>query len=121
MALHTDLPIYRTGTDLLAMGYVIQRDMPRGFKRSLGEKIVQGCTDMLELMAMANATRRGERAANIERLLVLIRATMVTLRVGHDLKAIPRKQWSAAVFLLEKIGAQAGGWLKSATNRAPAT
>jgi hypothetical protein len=49
MALHNDLPIYQTGTDLLAMGYEIQRDMPRGFKRSLGEKIVQACTDMLEL------------------------------------------------------------------------
>lgn len=112
MALHTNLPIYRTGTELLAMGYVIQRDMPRGFKRSLGEKIVQGCTDMLELMALANATRSSERAANIERLLVLIRATTVTLRVGHDLRAIPTKQWSAAVLLLEKVGAQAGGWLK---------
>ena len=62
MSLHTDLPIYRTGTDLLAMGYLLQRDMPRGFKRSLGEKIVQGCTDMLELMALANATRHADRA-----------------------------------------------------------
>jgi len=120
MALHADLPIYRTGTELLAMGYLIQRDMPRGFKRSLGEKIVQGCTDMLELMALANATRRAERAANIERLLVLLRATTVTLRVAHELRAVPTKQWSAAVLLLEGIGAQAGGWLKSATNRAPA-
>jgi hypothetical protein len=69
VALHTDLPIYRTGTELLAMGYVLQRDMPRGFKRTLGEKIVQGCADMLELMALANATRGAERAANIERPL----------------------------------------------------
>ena len=119
MALHTDLPIYRTGTELLGMGYLIQRDMPRGFKRSLGEKIVQGCTDMLEQMALANATRRHDRAAHIEQLLVLIRATTVTLRVGHDLRAIPTRQWAAAVLLLEKVGAQAGGWLKSA-NRAPA-
>jgi hypothetical protein len=119
MAIHTELPIYKTGTDLLAMGYVLQRDMPRSFKRSLGEKIVQGCTDMLELMAMANATRKAERAANIERLLVHIRAITVTLRVAHNLRAIPTKQWSAAVLLLEKIGAQAGGWLKH-SNRAPA-
>jgi hypothetical protein len=121
MALHTDLPIYRTGTELLAAGYVIQRDMPRGFKRSLGEKIVQSCTDMLELMALANATRGADRAANIERLLVLVRTATVTLRVAHDLRAIPTKQWASAVLLIEKIGAQAGGWLKSATNRAPAT
>jgi hypothetical protein len=119
MAIHTDLPIYRTGTELLAIGYLLQRDMPRGFKRSLGEKIVQGCTDMLELMALANATRHAERAANIERLLALLRATTVTLRVAHNLRAIPTKQWSTAVLLLEKIGSQAGGWLKH-SNRAPA-
>ena len=119
MALHTDLPIYRTGTDLLAIGYVIQRDMPRGFKRSLGEKIVQGCADMLKLMARANATRHADRATNIEHLLVHVRATEVTLRVAHNLRAVSTKQWSAAVLLLEKIGAQAGGWLKH-SNRAPA-
>jgi hypothetical protein len=118
--LHDDLPIYRTGTKLLAMGYVLQRDMPRGFKRTLGEKIVQGCADMLELMALANATRHAERAANIERLLVLQRATTVTLRVAHELRAIPTGQWSASVLLLQQIGAQAGGWLKN-SNRAPAT
>lgn len=66
MALHSELPIYKTGTDLLGAAYVIQRDMPRGFKRTLGEKIVQGCSDMLELMAVANATRHAERAAAIE-------------------------------------------------------
>jgi hypothetical protein len=119
MALHTDLPIYRTGTDLLTMGYVLQRDMPRGFKRSLGEKIVEGCTDMLQLMALANATRNAERAANIQKLLALTRVLTVNLRVALNLKAISIKQWSAAVLLLEKIGAQAGGWLKS-SNRAPA-
>jgi len=117
--LHTDLPIYRTGTELLAMGYMIQRDMPRGFKRSLGEKIIQGCSDMLEQMALANVTRRADRAGHIDRLLVLLRATTVTLRVAHDLRAIQTKQWSAAVLLLERIGAQAGGWLKH-SNRAPA-
>lgn len=120
MAMHTDLPIYRTGTDLLAIGYVIQRDMPRGFKRSLGEKIVQGCADMLELMACANASRQASRAAAIEQLLIRLRATEVTLRVAHELRAVHTKQWSAAVLLLEKIGAQAGGWLKH-SNRAPAT
>lgn len=119
MALHTELPIYKTGTDLLGVAYVIQRDMPRGFKRSLGERIVLGCSDMLELMAVANATRDAERAANIERLLVQLRATTVTLRVAHNLRAVSTKQWSAAVLMLERIGAQAGGWLRN-SNRVPA-
>jgi len=39
--------------------------MPRTVKRTLGEKINQHCVDMLDLMAMANATRHAERTANI--------------------------------------------------------
>ena len=118
MAKHDDLPIYRVGTELLELGYLIQRDMLRGFKRSLGEKIVQSCTDMLEVMALANANRV-ERAANLQKLLALTRSTTVNLRVALNLKAVSPKLWSAATLLLQQIGAQAGGWLKSA-NRVPA-
>ena len=34
MALHTDLPIYRTGVQLLALAVKVQEQMPRGVKRS---------------------------------------------------------------------------------------
>ena len=35
MALHTDLPIHRTGVQLLALALKAQQQMPRGVKRSL--------------------------------------------------------------------------------------
>ena len=57
MALHTKLPIYRTGLDLLSFAYQVQEQMPRGMKRTVGEKITQHCTDILELMALANAAQ----------------------------------------------------------------
>jgi hypothetical protein len=61
MALHTDLPIYRTGVQLLSLAFKVQEQMPRGVKRSLGEKISQHCVEMLDLMALANATQRHAR------------------------------------------------------------
>jgi hypothetical protein len=39
MALHTDLPIYRTGVRLLDLAVKAQVQMPRTVKRALGEKI----------------------------------------------------------------------------------
>jgi hypothetical protein len=119
MALHTDLPIYRTGEKLFSIGIDIQHNMPRAVKRSLGEKITQHCMDMLELMALANATRGAERAAHIQKLMTHVRTATVLLRVAHGKRAIATKHWAAAVELLENIGKQGGGWLKSA-NRAPA-
>lgn len=52
MAIHDQLPIYRTGVQLLALAVKVQEQMPRGVKRILGDKITQHCVDILELMAL---------------------------------------------------------------------
>ena len=118
MALHTDLPIYRTGCALLALAIKVQEQMPRSMKRSLGEKINAHCIDMLDLMALANATQRAERAANIDSLLRHQRAATVLLRVSFECRYISNALWAESVQLLGSIGKQGGGWLKS-SHRSP--
>lgn len=122
MALHTQLPIHATGCALLALAFKIQEQMPRGIKRQLGEKITTHCVEMLDLMALANASKgdRARRAEYIGELLRHLRATTVLLRVGHDGHYVSHKLWAQSVQLLDSIGKQGGGWLKSATNKAPA-
>jgi len=39
MTLHTDLPIYKKGCELVSLSFNVQSKMPRSFKRTLGEKI----------------------------------------------------------------------------------
>ena len=119
MALHTDLPIYRTGVRLLDLAIKVQVQMPRTVKRALGEKITQHCVDMLDLMALANATQRDVRAGHIDQLLTRQRAVTVLLRVSHDSRYLSPKLWADSIELLGSIGKQAGGWLKTA-NKAPA-
>lgn len=118
MSLHTDLPIYKKGCALVQLAFNVQQQMPRSFKRTLGEKITVHCTDMLDLMAMANASRGAERAILIRDLLKLQHTTTVLLRVCHDMRFISHKIWSESVQLLDSIGKQGGGWLKHA--KAPA-
>ena len=121
MALHSDPPIYRTGVQLLSLALKVQEQMPRAVKRSLGDKITGHCMEMLDLMALANATQRAERAAHINRLMTHLRATTVLLRVSHDSRHVSPALWAQSVQLLGSIGAQGGGWLKSAAmNKAPA-
>ncbi|MBI3103213.1 MAG: four helix bundle protein [Burkholderiales bacterium] len=119
MALHTQLPIYRTGLELLSLAHSVQEQMPRGMKRTVGEKIAQHCTDILELMALANAAQ-DTRAHYLRELLKHQRTVEVLLRVGFEAQRVSPKLWAQGVQLLGNIGAQAGGWLKSAKNRAPA-
>ena len=74
MALHTELPIHRTGVRLLALAFKVQEQMPRSVKRILGDKVTQHCVDMLDLMALANASQHQERAEYIGELLKRQRA-----------------------------------------------
>ena len=120
--LHTDLPIYRTGVQLLALAVKAQEQMPRGVKRALGDKISQHCVEMLDLMALANATKAAERAAYIRDLMKHLRASTVLLRVSHDSRYVSHALWAQSVALLDSIGKQGGGWLKSSSSlQAPAT
>lgn len=114
MTLHTDLPIYKKGCDLVKLAFQVQQLMPRSFKRTLGEKITVHCTNMLDLMALANAVKGPERAAYIRELLKFQHTTTVLLRVCFDMKFISSKVWADSVQLLDSIGKQGGGWLKSA-------
>ena len=120
MAIHTDLPIYKTGVQLLTLAVKVQEQMPRGVKRSLGDKISQHCVEMLDLMALANATQRAERREHIQTLMKHLRAATVLLRVSHDSRYVSHRLWAQSVVLLDSIGKQGGGWLKSAANKAPA-
>ncbi|MDE1919001.1 MAG: hypothetical protein KGH96_23385 [Sphingomonadales bacterium] len=58
MAIHTDLPIYRTGVRLLALAVKVQEQMPRSIKRILGEKITQHCV----VISLTSSLRRRESA-----------------------------------------------------------
>jgi hypothetical protein len=115
---HSRLPIHRRGCELVKLAFQIQQHMPRGQKRLLGEKITRHCTDMVDLMAMANASRGEQRAGFIRELLQRVHAVQVLLRVCVDLQFVSIDLWARAIQVLENIGKQGGGWLKSA--KAPA-
>ena len=116
MALHTQLPIHRTGSELLGLAARIHAQLPRGYKRTVGDKIVSHCSDMLDLMALANATRQAQRAQHIEQLLTHSRAIQVWLRIGFDLRVISQGPWAQSVQLLDSVGKQANGWLSKTRN-----
>lgn len=112
MAIYSELPIYKHGVDLLSLALDVQTQMQRDFKRTLGEKIHVLCVDMLEAMAMANASRGEDRLHQLDMLLKHLRTATALMRVGHDKKLVTHKLWAASIELLDAIGAMAGGWRK---------
>jgi len=58
--IHTDLPIYKKGYDLLSLAADVQLNMPRTFKQSLGKRVHDECVELLLEIGYANASR-GEK------------------------------------------------------------
>jgi len=114
MALHTQLPIYKQGYDLLSLAADVQQNMPRAFKASLGSKIHTECVEILVLIGSANAARGMGRAPHIIALVERLEVVTLLLRLSHDKRFVSPKLWAGAIQLTESIGKQAGGWLKSA-------
>lgn len=108
MALHTQLPIYKRGCQLVALAFTVQQQMPRGMKHTLGTKITVHCTDMVNLMAMANASRGQDRVKFIKDLLMHSSATTVLLRVCHEMRYISPKLWADSIELIGNIESQGG-------------
>jgi hypothetical protein len=121
VAKHTSLPIHVTGGKLLALTIRIQVQLPRTIKHALGNLIQTHCINMLNAMALANASMRmPDRTRHIEHVLEIQRAVEMLLRVCFDERYVSPKLWGEATLLINSIGAQAGGWLKKTSNRAPA-
>ncbi len=118
--IHHHLPIHKTGSQLLSLAARIYEQLPRGYKRTIGDKLVAHCSEMLDLMALANATGQEQRAAHIRSILTHTRAATVWLRVAFDLRKVSPKLWAESVQMLESIGKQANGWLTNTRNKAPA-
>ncbi len=112
MALHHQLPIYKLAYDLLSVTTDITRNIPRDFKRLIGEKIREECVDILVLIFRANVARN--KTPHIEDLLERLQVVELLLRLSKDKRFISTKQYARAIEITDGIGRQATGWKRHA-------
>lgn len=117
MALHHELPIYRQTYELLSMAIDVTRNIPRDFKRLIGEKVREECVEMMVLIFRANVATH--KTPHIQELLERLQVVELMLRMSRDKRFISTKQYANAIALTQDIGKQATGWKKS-TAKAPA-
>ena len=114
MALHNQLPIYRAAYGLLDDVTNLVKNMPRDFKRSIGEKISAECIEIMVLVFRANVAV--EKTPHLSELIERLQVIELLLRLGRDKRLIPTQHYAAAVEKTTSIGKQANGW-KNAANR----
>ncbi|MDC6132001.1 four helix bundle protein [Burkholderia gladioli] len=112
MAIHTQLPIYRAAYGLLDAVTEMVKNMPRDFKRSIGEKITIECIEIMVLVFRANVA--ADKSPHLTELLERLQVIELLLRLSMDKRLIPRAAYANAIEQTTSIGKQATGWRNAA-------
>jgi hypothetical protein len=90
------------------------KNMPRDFKRSIGEKISTECIEIMVLVFRANVAV--DKSPHLTELLERLQVIELLLRLGMDKRLISGKAYAGSVEQTTSIGKQASGW-KNAAHR----
>lgn len=84
---------------------------PRVRRFTLGERLERGLLDVLELLVEAAYTRQKETP--LKRANLRLEVVRHLWRLAHELKAISTRRYEYGATLIDDLGRQVGGWLRS--------
>ena len=114
MAITQHLPIYKLASDLTSLAADLTKNMPRDFKRTLGEKVLVECIDVSILIFRANVAEAQARVAHIQHILERTQVIELMLRLAVDKRLISTGQYARSIEITDQLGRQATGWKKYA-------
>jgi hypothetical protein len=83
----------------------------------LGERLEDGLLDVLELLVEAAYTRNKE--APLRRANLRLEVVRHLWRLAYELKTIATRQYEHGAKLIDELGRQIGGWLRSTGQSQP--
>lgn len=92
---------------------------PRVRRFTLGERLETGLLDVLTLLVEAAYTRH--KAQPLTRANHLLEVVRHLWRLAHELQVIATRQYEHGAKLLDGLGRQIGGWLRSRDGAPPST
>lgn len=113
MALYTNLPIYKDTYVLLNTLTRVVKNMPRDYRRLVGEKINDSCVKIITLIYNANVTRDSQKRYGF--LLDIKEETQILhlfCRLSKDMGTIDNKKFGDIIIAIEGISKQTEGWSK---------
>ncbi len=84
---------------------------PRSRRFTLGERLETGLLDVLELLVDVAYSRNKE--TSLKRANLRLEMVRHLWRLAHELKVMATRQYEHGAKLLDDLGRQIGGWLRS--------
>ena len=115
--LASQLSIYKDTYQLVKTVTVYVNKMPRLYKFTLGEKILNTAYDLFNHIQMANMFKE-DRNKHLQMFIVQFESLKTLLRLGFELRALEGLNRQAEIArLMESIGRQVTAWKNSKSKR----
>lgn len=103
--------IYLALYELTKYLYCIHRNMPKQYKYTLGQRILDLSWGCLDLVIIANGLPNSEKFGKILYASGIFDQLKTRLRMAHELRLVSHRQYSYIVEQNEEIGKMLTGWL----------
>jgi len=110
MAQYNHLPIFQLTYQLALAIYRATHQFPREYKYTLGQKLKEIISDLLNLIVAANS--KEDKAVTLEEARAKLEQFRIHLRLACDLKTLGPKRYEFFNRTLEEISKQLSGWLE---------
>ncbi len=111
MATYDNLPVYKASYSLFVTLFTGVRNMQRDYRYSLGESLKMELIALITNIYRANS--REEKKPLLKNARENIEVIRLLLRLSHDLKQFPLKEFALASEKIESISKQLTAWDKS--------
>ena len=110
-----ELPIIQHTYDLIKWYIPILNRLPKTYKFTLGDRIINGLYNLLEGLVIARYAK--DKKTRLEALNTQLSILRYQTRLLLDFKLVQTNRYEYAVKLINEIGTELGGWIKQQSQR----
>jgi len=117
VAIYENLPVFKAAYDLLVEVHLMNINLTREYRHTVGEKLRNELIDLMVDIYKANTTDDCDKERNLRLVSEHIVVVKIYMRLLHDLKQIPIKRFVALSEKTENVSKQTTAWRKSTVEK----
>jgi hypothetical protein len=112
-----DIPVFKKSYELYKTLYGYRADVPRKDKYAVWQRSEDAALDIIEGILCASQMKQTDKVPVLERVSVKLNLLRVFVRLMKETKVIDAKRYVALQGIIDDIGRQLGGWIKTSRER----
>lgn len=111
---NTDIPILKKAEELYKLFHSYRRLVPKQDRHSVYERADYIILDIIEKLYLAGYDFGGQKKATLENASAKLNLLRLLVRLMKDTKTLDMKKYIALQEIIDEMGRQLGGWIRSA-------